>query len=93
MVAHEEFKGIAGFKISGLYSPWTALSDGVREFLSVKKNPEQLKVWTNTYLGESWVDAGETIDQYSLSERREPWMKCQKMLHFLRLGSIARMTD
>ena len=46
--AGEEFRGIAGFKISGLYSPWTSLADGVREFLSVKKNPEQLKVWTNT---------------------------------------------
>ena len=69
-VAKEEFKGIAGFKISGLYSPWTPLSDGVREFLSVKKNPEQLKVWTNTYLGESWVDEGETVDEMNLMERR-----------------------
>lgn len=85
-VAHEEFKGIAGFKISGLYSPWTALSDGVREFLSVKKNPEQLKVWTNTYLGESWVDAGETIDQYSLSERREPLDEVPEDVAFLTAG-------
>lgn len=69
--AHEDFKGIAGFKISGLYSPWTPLADGVRDFLSVKKNPEQLKVWTNTYLGESWQDEGETISDLNLIERRE----------------------
>lgn len=70
-VAKNEFTGIAGFKISGLYSPWTPLADGVREFLSVKKNPEQLKVWTNTYLGQSWVDEGETVDEMNLMQRRE----------------------
>lgn len=70
-VAHAEFNGIAGFSINGLYSPWTPLSDGVKDFLSVRKNPEQLRVWTNTYLGETWEDAGETIDDYDLAQRRE----------------------
>lgn len=71
-IAGEEFKGVAGFKISGLYSPWTPLSDGVKDFLAVKKNPEQLRVWINTYLGSLWEDPGETVDDYLLSERREP---------------------
>ena len=71
-IAGEEFKGVAGFKISGLYSPWTPLADGVKDFLAVKKNPEQLRVWINTYLGSLWEDPGETIDDYSLAERREP---------------------
>jgi len=70
-VAQEPFKGIAGFAINGLCSPWTPLADGVRDFLSVKKNPEQLRVWTNTYLGETWEDAGERIDDFELAERRE----------------------
>lgn len=70
--ATAEFKGMAGFAINGLYSPWTPLADGVRDFLSVRKNPEQLRVWTNTYLGETWEDAGTTIDDYELAERREP---------------------
>ena len=70
-VAQGEFTGVAGFKISGLYSPWTPLADGVREFLQVKKSPEQLKVWTNTYLGESFEDEGEGIDDLNLFERRE----------------------
>ena len=70
-VAAHDFKGIAGFHISGLYSPWTPLSDGVREFLSVRKNPEQLRVWTNVYLAQSWEDEGEQVDDYSLAERRE----------------------
>ena len=66
-------KKTAGFSISGMYSPWTPLTDGVRDFLSVRKNPEQLRVWNNTYLGQSWEDAGETIDDLSLSERREDY--------------------
>ena len=70
-VADKPFFGVAGFHISGLYSPWTPLSDGVREFLNVRKNPEQLRVWTNVYLAQSWEDEGETIDDYSLAERRE----------------------
>ena len=55
-----------------MYSPWTPLSEGVREFLSVKKNPEQLRVWTNTYLAELWEDAGERLEDFELADRREP---------------------
>ena len=73
--AEAEFKGVAGFYINGLYSPWTPLADGVRDFLSMKKNPEQLRVWTNTYLGESWEDAGEQVDDFSLYERREDYQE------------------
>jgi phage terminase large subunit GpA-like protein len=62
---------VAGFAINGMYSPWTTIKDAVREFLSVKRNPEQLRVFTNTYLGETWEDEGETVDDYELSERRE----------------------
>lgn len=70
-IAEEPFKGIAGFWINALYSPWTSLADGVREFLAVRKSPEQLRVWVNTYLGETWEDQGETLDDIELSQRRE----------------------
>lgn len=70
-VAREEFRGIAGFHINGLYSPWTPLADGVRDFLSVRKNPEQLRVFTNTYLGETWEDEGERLSDFDLADRRE----------------------
>jgi phage terminase large subunit GpA-like protein len=70
-IAEKPFKGTAGFAISGLYSPWTPLADGVRDFLNVKKNPEQLRVWTNTYLGDLWEDQGDRIDDWALADRRE----------------------
>ena len=71
--AREPFKGVAGFCISGLYSPWIPLGDAAREFLAVKNQPGQLRVWINTYLAESWDEAqGEAVDDFILMERAEP---------------------
>lgn len=81
------FNGVAGFSINGLCSPWTPLADGVRDFMSVKKNPEQLRVWTNTYLGETWEDAGEQIDDYDLAERREVLEHIPDEVMFLTCGT------
>lgn len=72
-VASKPFNGIAGFSLSGLYSPWTPLSDAVRDFLEAKKQPATLRVWVNTYLGETWEEDGEGIDEFLLYSRREDW--------------------
>lgn len=64
---------IAGFHLSALYSPWSPLEDGVRDFLEAKKQPATLRVWINTYLGESWEEEGDQVDDYSLSNRAEEW--------------------
>jgi phage terminase large subunit GpA-like protein len=86
-IASKEFNGIAGFAINGLCSPWTPLADGVKDFLAVRKNPEQLRVWTNTYLGETWEDAGEQIDDYDLAERREVIETIPEDVMFLTCGT------
>jgi phage terminase large subunit GpA-like protein len=39
-------------------------------FLEAKKNPEMLKTWVNTSLGESWEEQGTTLDHEQLLERR-----------------------
>jgi phage terminase large subunit GpA-like protein len=62
---------VAGFWISALYSPWTPLAEAARDFTNVRKNPEQLRVWVNTYLAETWEDQGDSIDEYSLMDHRE----------------------
>jgi phage terminase large subunit GpA-like protein len=65
--------GIAGFHINGIYSPWTPLVDAVKEFLSAKKMPETLRVWTNVYLAETWDDnQGDGADDYDVMTRAEP---------------------
>lgn len=64
---------VASFHLSALYSPWTTWEDGVREFLAAKGNPERLRVWVNTYLGETWEEDGERIDSDALLLRRETY--------------------
>lgn len=72
-IASRPFHGRAGFHLSELYSPWVKLSAMVRTFLDSKGNPETLKTWVNTSLGETWEDAGDGIDNNSIYARRETY--------------------
>ena len=72
-VLTSEFKRVAGFHISGLYSPWIPVDAAVREFLEAKKQPATLRVWVNTYLGETWEEQGEQVDDYAIAARRESY--------------------
>lgn len=67
------FVGRAGFRLSGLCSPWTPLSSAVSDFLEAKKLPETLRVWVNTYLGEPWEDDGERLDDFQIATHREDY--------------------
>jgi len=70
-VATADFTGVAGFHINGLYSPWTMLADAARDFLIAKKAPDTLRVFVNTFLAETWEDAGETISDIRFEDREE----------------------
>ncbi|HEX6925693.1 MAG TPA: terminase gpA endonuclease subunit, partial [Longimicrobiaceae bacterium] len=63
----------AGFHLNSLYSPWARWSELVREFLEAKGNPERLKVFVNTVLGQTWEEEGERVNAESLSGRREKY--------------------
>ncbi len=52
---------IASFHLSALYSPWARWEELVREWLDSQGNPERLKVFVNTVLGETWEEEGERI--------------------------------
>jgi len=70
-VATAEFRGVAGFHLNQLISPWVTLAECVREFLEAKRSGRQtLKVWTNTVLGETWEEQGERVDDNELLQRR-----------------------
>ena len=71
--ASADFTGTAGFWINGLYSTFTSLGEAVDLFLSSKDLPEKLKVFTNTFLAESWEETGEKINDYQLKERAEDY--------------------
>jgi len=69
--AEMPFKGVAGFHLSELYSPWVTFGQIAKNFTIAKLLPETLKTWVNTSLGESWEEAGEGLDEDSLMGRRE----------------------
>lgn len=72
-IASASFSGVAGFHISSLYSPWVSITDAVDDFLKSKRDPMRLKTWVNTFLGETWEDQGEQVDEHDLMDRAEDW--------------------
>lgn len=74
-VAEREVKGIAGFHLNEIYSPWVSLSDMVSNFLEAKKSKETLKTFVNTSLGETWEEEGIQLDDNELLARREEYDK------------------
>ena len=65
--------GTAGFRLSGLCSPWSALEGMVRDFLQAKKLPETLRVFVNVTLGETWEEEGESVAEMEISNHREDY--------------------
>jgi phage terminase large subunit GpA-like protein len=71
--AEAPFNGVAGFALNELYSSFVELADPVRAFLEAQGDPELMRVWVNTVLGEAWEDKGEEMAAQPLFERREAW--------------------
>ena len=73
-VATAPFNGSAGFHLSELYSPWVSLGDMARRFLEAKGDPQRLRVFVNTSLGEPWEEAvADAADGETLMARRESY--------------------
>jgi phage terminase large subunit GpA-like protein len=66
---------IRGYHLSALYSPlgWFSWADAVRQFEASKGRPDQLRVFVNTVLGETWAEQGEAPEWEKLYLRREPY--------------------
>lgn len=66
-------RGTVGFHLNELYSPWVQWSETAESFLADKNDPDTLKTWVNTALGEVWRNEGDkanvTVD--TLRDRRE----------------------
>lgn len=69
--AKNENETIKSFHLNVFVSPWATWKDTVISFLEKKDEPEMLKVWTNTELGEVWLLEGDTVDHNSLISRCE----------------------
>jgi len=64
---------VAGFHLNEIYSPWIRLSEMVSNFLKSKDNPEMLKAFVNTSLGETWEEEGFKLSEMDLYARREKY--------------------
>lgn len=62
-----------GFHLNALASPWERWEVIISEFLEAKRNgKDTLKVWVNTFLGETWEEDDDSEDdEESLIARRE----------------------
>ena len=67
---------VQGYHLSALYSPvglGLSWGDIAKQFIKVKKDPEKLRVFTNTVLAETWRDRGEAPEWERLYQRREAY--------------------
>lgn len=68
-------RGHAGFRCSALISTLTNASwaEIAREFLAAKDDPDLLRVWTNTLMGEAFAEKhGDGLDESAIAARAEP---------------------
>ena len=65
-----------GFHLNTLASTFVGWDEVVRKFLEAKEaldhgNPEEMKVWVNTELGQTWEECGIQLEDTELYNRRE----------------------
>lgn len=71
-----ERKHKRGFHLNEFTSPWSSWVEIIRNFLNAKNNPETLKTWVNTTLGQPWEEYGE-LDAAELLEKRLEMYNCE----------------
>jgi len=68
-------KGVVGFQLSQLYSPWVKWSDLARDFFACYKDPERLRVFKNTKLAEVYKHEGDkaALEEDQLLQLRDSY--------------------
>jgi len=64
-----------GFHLNSLYSPvgWFSWADAVELFEKAKDNPDRLRSFVNTVLGQTWKEKGDAPEWRRIFERRETY--------------------
>ena len=75
-VAENPGAAARGFHLNTLASTFCSWREVVEKFLLAKEtldqgDPEKMKTWTNTELGETWEEPGEQLEDTELVNRRE----------------------
>lgn len=66
-------RGRRSFWVNAFFSPWRSWDEICIKFLEVRKDPQQLKVFYNTILGQLWEDRGDLDDEDTYLARREDY--------------------
>lgn len=66
-------RGRRSFWINAFSSPWRSWDEIILLFLESKNDPQKLKVFFNTILGELWEDRGDIADEDTMLARREDY--------------------
>lgn len=78
-----------GFRISGLVSPVREWADIVQEWVEIQGKPEQIKVFVNTVLAETYREQGEVPDYEKLHLRAQTqprWERAPMGVLFITAG-------
>jgi len=75
---NRKHSGVIGFEIWAAYSPWLGWNELAERFIKASReakagNPETLKTFVNTMLGESWDTKNERPDIEGLESRAEDY--------------------
>lgn len=66
-------RGRRSFWVNAFFSPWRSWDEICLKFLEVRKDPQQLKVFWNTVLGQLWEERGDLEDEETFLARREDY--------------------
>jgi len=58
-----------GFHLNAIYSPWVRFGDVAYEFLTTKKNPDELMNFINSWLAEPWEQTQVKLNSDKVLER------------------------
>ncbi|AIA10287.2 terminase large subunit [Vibrio phage X29] len=74
-----EVKGIAGFHVNSLYSPWVKFSSLVKEWVDIQKSKDKkgLMEFINLKLGEPWEEDDDDFGWDHLHKNRREYYNCE----------------
>lgn len=66
-------RGRRSFWVNAFFSPWRSWDEICLKFLECRKDPQQLKVFYNTILGQLWEERGDLDSEDEFMSRREDY--------------------
>lgn len=92
-IATSTSKGIAGFWINEIYSPFVTWEEMINHYLTVKDNPIRYKTFVNTSLGETFEEVVDAVDPGMLRARAEEYPELPEGVGVITAGVDVHMRN